>query len=107
MLIDKNCSHTKTPLCIDEINEFLSQTPNWSYESDRNIISRCFKLKTYAEGTKLATAIGEMADQQNHHPDLHIYYKKCVAEYTTHSAGGISINDFICAAKADQIFSNF
>lgn len=106
MLIDKNCSHTKISLTIDEINELLTQTPEWSYESDRKMLSRSFKLKRYAEGPNLAVAIGEMADQQNHHPNLHIYYKKCVVEFTTHSAGGVSDNDFICAAKVDQIFTD-
>ena len=107
MLINDNCSHQKTSLTSDQINELLEQTPQWSYDADRKMLSRTFKLERYAQGPQLAVEIGEMADQQDHHPDLHIYYKKCVVDFTTHSAGGVSINDFICAAKADQIYTGY
>ncbi len=105
MLINENCSHQMQILHQDQINELLAQVSQWSFESERNMLSRTFKFSTYADGPKFAVAVGQMADQQDHHPDLHIYYKKCVVEFTTHSAGGVSINDFICAAKTDQIFS--
>ena len=107
MLIDENCSHQTESLNSDHITELLKLTPLWTHDESRKILSRTFKVSSYAQGPAFAAAIAEMADQQDHHPDLHIYYKKCVVEYTTHSAGGVSINDFICAAKTDQIYSDF
>ncbi len=107
MLINENCTHQTESLSSDHIAELLKLTPEWTHDESSNMLSRTFKVDSYAQGPAFAVAIGEMADQQDHHPNLHIYYKKCVVEFTTHSAGGISINDFICAAKADQIYAGF
>ncbi len=107
MLIDENCHHQTEQLSTKQIAELLKQIPAWSYDESTNMLSRIFKFSSYAQGPSFAVAVGNMADQQDHHPDLHIYYKKCVVEFTTHSAGGVSMNDFICAAKTDQIFTDF
>lgn len=107
MFIDENCSHTTQSLSSVEISESLGQTPLWNIDDSRNVLSRTFKFDRYSQGPEFATMVAEMADQQDHHPDLHIYYKKCVVEFTTHSAKGISRNDFICAARTDQIYKQF
>jgi len=107
MLIDENCSHQKQALNQDDVHELLTHVPEWSFDADLNNLNRTFKLNRYKDGPRFAVEVGKMADQQDHHPDMHIYYKKCVVEFTTHSAGGVSINDFICAAKTDEIFSKF
>lgn len=104
MFIDENCSHTTQCLSCAEIVENLKQTPHWNHDKSRNVLSRTFKFKRYSQGPAFAVLVGEMADNQDHHPDLHIYYKKCVVEFTTHSAKGVSRNDFICAARTDKIF---
>ena len=103
MLIDENCTHTTESLSSAEISENLKQTPHWKIDESRNLLTRTFKFNRYSQGPEFAAMVGEMADQQDHHPDLHIYYKKCIVEFTTHSAKGISRNDFICAARTDQI----
>ncbi len=107
MLIDENCTHTTQSLSAAEISDYLNQTPHWNYDESRNLLSRTFKFSRYSEGPAFAVRVGEMADQQDHHPDLHIHYKKCIVEFTTHSAKGVSRNDFICAARTDQIFAQF
>ena len=104
MFIDENCHHTKDSLSTSEISENLKQTPLWRHDDSRNLLTRTFKFGEYFQGPEFAVMVGEMADKQDHHPDLHIYYKKCTVEYTTHSAGGISRNDFICAARTDRIY---
>jgi 4a-hydroxytetrahydrobiopterin dehydratase len=107
MFIDENCCHTKDSLTTSQISEFLIQTPLWTHDENRNLLTRTYKFGRYSHGPEFAVKVGEMADTQDHHPDLHIYYKKCVVEFTTHSAGGISRNDFICAARTDQLYSRF
>lgn len=104
MFIDEKCTHTTESLSSEEISENLKQTPNWEHDENRKVLTRTFKFKRYSQGPAFAVRVGEMADEQDHHPDLHIYYKKCVVDFTTHSAGGISKNDFICAARTDRIF---
>ena len=44
-----------------------------------------------------------MANREDHHPDLSVHYDRCVVRYSTHDVGGLSENDFICAAKADRL----
>ena len=104
MFIDENCHHTTNSLSSSEISENLKQTPHWSHDESRDVLVRTFKFARYSQGPAFAVLVGEMADQQDHHPNLHIYYKKCVVEFTTHSAGGITTNDFICAARTDKAF---
>ena len=107
MFIDENCNHTTESLSSAQISDNLKQTPDWVFDESVSMLTRTFKFKRYSQGPEFAVLIGEMANQQDHHPSLHIYYKKCVVEFTTHSAKGVSINDFICAAKTDQIFEQF
>ena len=105
MFIDHNCSHTTDSLSLTVISENLKQIPDWHFDESGNMLTRTFKFSRYSQGLTFASNVGEMSDSQDHHPDLHIYYKKCVVEFTTHSAKGVSVNDFICAAKTDQIFA--
>ena len=48
-------------------------------------------------------ALAHMANREDHHPDLGVHYDRCVVRYSTHDVGGLSENDFICAAKADAL----
>lgn len=105
MFIDENCSHTEDALSISEISEYLAQIPQWTHDKNRNLLTRTYPMSRYTKGPAFAVMVGEMADLQDHHPDLHIHYKKCVVEFTTHSAGGVSRNDFICAARADLLYA--
>ena len=50
-------------------------------------------------------ALAYMAHREDHHPDLGVHYNRCVVRYSTHDVGGLSENDFICAAKAEELSS--
>jgi len=85
------------------INQLLSQLPGWSVATGSESISSAFKFPDYLRTIAFVNAVAEMAEAQNHHPDLEVSYGRCVVRYNTHDVGGLSINDFICAAKASAL----
>jgi len=59
------------------------------------------------DGARWVPLIGELADSEDHHPDLHLFYKKVVVELWTHTVNGLSENDFILAAKFDKAYESY
>lgn len=106
MLQEKNCAHTRTALTPAELPSYLALLPEWRVDDD--MIQRCFDLTNYHETLAFTNAIAAMIHAQDHHPELIITYNRCIVRYNTHSVnegkGGISENDFICAAKIDAIY---
>lgn len=83
--------------------QYLQQLDdNWGLSADGKTISRIFKFSNYFETMAFANVAAMVAHQQDHHPDMTISYNSCLVAYTTHSINGLSINDFICAAKTDN-----
>lgn len=77
---------------------------DWQLSDDGRMISRKWKLKNFVEALDLANAIGRLAEQEQHHPDLHLTgYRMLRVDLTTHAIGGLSENDFILAAKIDRL----
>ena len=66
-------------------------------------IRKSFKFKDYYRTMAFVNALAYVAHAQDHHPDLGVYYDHVVVRYSTHDVGGLSDNDFICAAKAEQL----
>jgi 4a-hydroxytetrahydrobiopterin dehydratase len=66
-------------------------------------IRRTFAFKNYYETMAFVNASAWVSHEQDHHPDMSVHYNKCVVSYSTHDAGGITLNDFICAAKLDAL----
>ncbi|VAW50568.1 Pterin-4-alpha-carbinolamine dehydratase [hydrothermal vent metagenome] len=102
-LTSKHCAElTKDNLAldIDEATKLLQQLdPQWQLnEQDKNICLT-FKFKNYYQTMAFVNVVAQIAHQQNHHPDLSVSYNQCIITYSTHSIGGLSVNDFICAAK--------
>jgi 4a-hydroxytetrahydrobiopterin dehydratase len=83
------------------VTEYLKSLNNWTYGNGE--ISKTFSFKNYYETMGFANAVAWIANQQDHHPDMEVGYNKCVVTYSTHSVGGLSENDFICAARVDQL----
>jgi 4a-hydroxytetrahydrobiopterin dehydratase len=87
----------------EEISHLLAACPQWRIverEGKQNL-AREFAGKNYAQIFALVGALVKIAESNNHHPQISFGYKRCFVEWTTHSAGGLSRNDFICAAQAD------
>jgi 4a-hydroxytetrahydrobiopterin dehydratase len=102
-LVDKRCVHGAGPLDQPAIDALLLEVPGWTVQE--NQLVRSFEFKNYHETIEFVNALAYMIHAQDHHPELTVRYRHCIAAFTTHSAGNaISENDFICAAKANAIY---
>jgi 4a-hydroxytetrahydrobiopterin dehydratase len=102
-LIDQRCTHGAPALADAELAPLLAQVPLWQRKDGR--IERSYEFRDYHETIAFVNALAWMVHGQDHHPDLHVAYRHCLVAYTTHSAGHtVSLNDVICAAKADAIY---
>jgi len=88
-----------------EIDSLLAQLDGWSVvEIDgRLALTRTFRFKGFTPGVDLINRIAVIAEAEGHHPDLHLGYGSLRVDLTTHAAGGLTENDFVLAAKIDQI----
>ena len=73
--------------------------PAWQLSTEEKSISHSYSFKNYYQTMAFVNVIAQVAHQQDHHPDLFVSYNRCTVTYSTHSVGGLSIKDFICAAK--------
>jgi len=105
-LIDNNCITSPTLLSESDISALLNELGNWDLDDKKNIIYHDYKFKNYYNTIAFINAIAWVIHKENHHPDIKLSYNKCIIEFSTHSVQGLSKNDFICAAKINQIFSN-
>lgn len=88
----------------NQAETFLDATPMWSMDAEAKWISRKVSCKDFAEAMELLNKIADIAETDGHHPDLHLTgYRHVKIELTTHAIGGLSENDFIIAAKIDQV----
>ena len=85
-----------------EAQKYLLGIPGWLLSDDR--IEKEYKFKTYLEGLDFANKIGHIAEEQDHHPDIVIRWRRVKLSLTTHSIKGLSENDFIMAAKAEEAY---
>mgnify|MGYP000853199284 FL=1 len=77
----------------------LAQQPAWEPDAERRLIARRFGFDNFYQTMAFVNAVAEIAHAQDHHPDLLVSYGACTVSYSTHSCGGLSLNDFICAAQ--------
>jgi len=83
--------------------EHLKNLTGWELKTDSKEISRTFKFKNYYETMAFVNALAWIAHREDHHPDIEVGYKTCYVRYSTHAIGGLSENDLICAAKANDL----
>jgi 4a-hydroxytetrahydrobiopterin dehydratase len=103
-LLTKHCQPCKpgTPaLNSSEVSSLLKSLDGWGLGD--GAISREFKFKNFYETMAFVNAVAWIANAEDHHPDLEVGYNYCRVRYSTHSVGGLSTNDFICAAKIDVL----
>jgi 4a-hydroxytetrahydrobiopterin dehydratase len=77
--------------------------PDWASDASGGNISRTFRFGNYYQTMAFVNALAWIAHAEDHHPDIEVGYNRCVVRYSTHSTGGLSENDFICAAKIDAL----
>ena len=85
-----------------EVAQYLALVEGWSV-IDGVMIEKTYPTKNFVAAMDLANRFTEIAEQEDHHPDLHVSYHKLRVELTTHALGGLTENDFILAAKIDQV----
>jgi 4a-hydroxytetrahydrobiopterin dehydratase len=106
-LADKRCvpCSDKTPsLAKDNIQKLLPQVPSWKLSGDGKKLMRSWRVADFMTGLEFFRRIGDVAEREDHHPDLHLVnYRDLSVELWTHTANGLTENDFILAAKIDSL----
>lgn len=77
--------------------------PDWTLSVDGKWLVRSVAFENYARTLGFVNAVGWIAESEAHHPDLEVVWGKCVVKWSTHAVDGLTENDFICAAKVDQL----
>lgn len=80
-----------------------AQKQPWAITADNRQLKKGYKLKNFVEAVDFVNRIKDVAEAENHHPDLEVGYGKVAVRLATHAIGGLSDNDFILAAKIDQL----
>ncbi len=111
----KPCEGGVPPLAPLEIERLLQELPGWELSNgstgtegssgSSSEISKVYAFKNYYETMAFVNASAWISHRENHHPDLEVGYQECRVRYSTHAIGGLSENDFICAAKLDRLLS--
>jgi 4a-hydroxytetrahydrobiopterin dehydratase len=98
----KPCEGGVSPLTAQEAAQMLKHLAGW--ELHDRAIRKTFEFKNYYQTMAFVNATAWISHREDHHPDLTVNYGKCRVEYSTHAIGGLSENDFICAAKIDALY---
>ena len=106
-LADKKCVPCEggtPPLASEEVSKYMEElSGEWTLH-DAKVIIRTFVFKNFIEAIDFINKVAEVAESEDHHPDIKLHsYKKVDIELSTHAIGGLSENDFIVAAKIEAI----
>jgi 4a-hydroxytetrahydrobiopterin dehydratase len=97
------CEGGVQPFNAQEIQNYTNDlSEGWEVLEDKKL-RRTFPFNNFVEGMAFVQKAAEIAEEEQHHPDMCIHYSSVDVEFTTHAIGGLSENDFIMAAKYDQI----
>ncbi len=97
------CEGGVAPLTRGQFDQYLEQIDNWSVFGDKRI-ERGFEFKSFAQALKFVNAVAGIAEEEGHHPDILLHdWNKVRISLRTHAIDGLSVNDFIVAAKIDRI----
>ena len=106
-LVKKKCQPCEggvEPVSPAEAAKQIEKLPGWKLSADSKAIRKEWVVKDFATAIKFFNAIADIAETEDHHPDLHLTgYRNVVVELSTHAIKGLSENDFILAAKIDAL----
>ena len=97
------CRSDAAALTVSAIEQLLALVPDWQHEPEAKALRRELRFKNYYHVMSMVNAIAWIANKQGHHPDLEVSYSRVLVRFSTHDVGGLSRNDFICAAKTDAL----
>jgi 4a-hydroxytetrahydrobiopterin dehydratase len=98
----KPCEGGVAPLTAEQVRPMLKGLQGW--EAEGKGIAKTFKFANYYETMAFVNAAAWVSHREDHHPDMLVKWGECRVFYWTHAIGGLSENDFICAAKLDALF---
>src|SRR4051794_18463163 len=101
----KPCEKGAPRLDALAVETTLRDLPGWASEGGL-AITKAYSFKNYYETIAFVNAVAWVSHREDHHPDLEVGYNRCVVRYSTHSVGGLSENDFICAAKVEALLQD-
>jgi 4a-hydroxytetrahydrobiopterin dehydratase len=100
----QSCEGGVPALSAEEVRRLLPGAPAWRLSSDGKSIRREWRVKDFPTALDFFRRVGEVAEAEDHHPDLHLTgYRNVAIELSTHAVGGLTENDFIVAAKIDRL----
>ena len=102
-LRDAHCSHASAGDRLDgaELARHGTAAPRWRVAD--GMLERTFRFADFQRTMAFANAVAAIANAEDHHPQMLVEYGRCTVRFNTHSAGGITRNDFICAARIDAL----
>lgn len=93
------------PLSPEEVAQLIDELhTDWEIEDPSGVLKRSFAFSDYHETISFTNAVAWIAQGEDHHPDMEVGYNRCTVRFITHAVGGLSPNDFICAARVDALF---
>jgi 4a-hydroxytetrahydrobiopterin dehydratase len=98
------CEIGTQPFDLETINGLLPMVPEWKVE-DTKMIKRGLRFKDFVEAMKFVNKVADIAESEGHHPDIFISYNYVRITLMTHNIGGLSENDFIMAAKINELYT--
>jgi 4a-hydroxytetrahydrobiopterin dehydratase len=98
------CRQGGSPLGADECQRLLDGLSGWELVGGKTLRKE-YATKDFRDAMAFANGIAEVAERQDHHPDLHVSYRRMGVTLSTHAVGGLSVNDFAMAAKIDEVRS--
>lgn len=108
-LLSMRCTPLKgadAQLSVNACETFLELLPEWTLAADQRSISKDYRFADFHHCMAFVNALAWIAHREDHHPDLEVGYGHCRVRLNTHDVGGLSINDFICAAKIEALLSD-
>jgi 4a-hydroxytetrahydrobiopterin dehydratase len=92
------------PLTAARVQALLAELhADWASDAGCGVISRAYRFDNYYRTMAFVNALAWIAHTEDHHPDIEVGYNRCIVRYSTHAIGGLSENDFICAARIDAL----
>jgi 4a-hydroxytetrahydrobiopterin dehydratase len=101
------CRGDTPPLGQEQAREYLAELhPDWQLMEEEHRLRRRFRFPSFKAAIAFVNQVAELAESQGHHPDITIVYRNVTLDLTTHAIGGLSENDFIMAAKIDELIGS-
>ena len=104
LLLRQSCKPLEgEPMAAAAVDAQLAELPGWAVVD--GAIEKRFDFQDFHRTIGFVNALAWICNAEDHHPDLAVSYGRCTVRFDTHSVGGLSINDFICAAKAEALIA--